>query len=88
MRNALFTRQYCVYLISPLTTELNPTAQRCLRRIFTGDFGFKMLTARRLCKSFGVKGLMVRRLVYTGHTMQEINDWGTKGNETPWKAFQ
>jgi hypothetical protein len=24
--------------INPLTPELNPTAQRCLTRIFTGDF--------------------------------------------------
>jgi hypothetical protein len=26
--------------------------------IFTGDFNFKGLNARRFCKSFGVKGLM------------------------------
>jgi hypothetical protein len=24
--------------INPLTQELNPSAQRCLKRIFTGDF--------------------------------------------------
>jgi hypothetical protein len=40
-----------------LTSELNPSAQRCLPRFFIGDFIFKGLTARRLCKSFGVKGL-------------------------------
>jgi hypothetical protein len=28
-------------------------------QIFTGDFNFKDLTARRLCKSFGVKGLIL-----------------------------
>jgi hypothetical protein len=29
-----------------------------LPRFFTGDFNFRELTARRLYKSFGVKGLM------------------------------
>jgi hypothetical protein len=38
--------------------ELNPFAKRCLPRLFTGDFNFKGLTARRLYKSFGVKRLM------------------------------
>jgi hypothetical protein len=27
-----------VLLFSPLTPELNPSAQRCLKRFFTGDF--------------------------------------------------
>jgi hypothetical protein len=40
-----------------LTPELNPFAQRCLPRCFIRDFIFKGLTARRLYKSFGVKGL-------------------------------
>jgi hypothetical protein len=56
-------------VINLLTPELNPFAQRCLSRFFTGDFYaacrnfllgiliFKVLTARRLYKSFGVKGL-------------------------------
>jgi hypothetical protein len=26
------------YKINPLTPELNPSAQRCLTRLFTGDF--------------------------------------------------
>jgi hypothetical protein len=26
--------------INPLTPELNPSAQRCLPRFFTGDFNF------------------------------------------------
>jgi hypothetical protein len=26
--------------INPLTPELNPSAQRCLLRFFTGDFNF------------------------------------------------
>jgi hypothetical protein len=38
--------------------ELNPSAQRCLPRFFTGILIFKGLTARRLYKSFGVKGLI------------------------------
>jgi hypothetical protein len=32
--------------------------------IFTGDFYFKGLTARRFYKSFGVKVLMIRTLLY------------------------
>jgi hypothetical protein len=31
--------------------------------IFTGDFNFKGLTAQRLYKSFGVKGLMSASLI-------------------------
>jgi hypothetical protein len=27
-------------VINPLTPELNPSAQRCLPRFFTGDFNF------------------------------------------------
>jgi hypothetical protein len=27
-------------VISPSTSELNPSAQRCLTRFFTGDFAF------------------------------------------------
>jgi hypothetical protein len=27
------------YCFKPLTPELNPSAQRCLTRFFTGDFG-------------------------------------------------
>jgi hypothetical protein len=26
------------YFINPLTPELNPSAQRCLTRLYTGDF--------------------------------------------------
>jgi hypothetical protein len=29
-----------IYLINPLTPELNPSAQRCLPKFFTGDFNF------------------------------------------------
>jgi hypothetical protein len=42
---------------NPLTPELNPSAQRCLPRFFTGILIFKGLTARRLYKSFGIKWL-------------------------------
>jgi hypothetical protein len=27
-----------IYIFNPLTPELNPSAQRCLTRIFTADF--------------------------------------------------
>jgi hypothetical protein len=43
--------------LNPLTPELNPSAQRCLPRFLLGILIFKGLTARRLYKSFGVKGL-------------------------------
>jgi hypothetical protein len=45
--------------INPLTPELNPSAQRCLPRFFTGILIFKGLIARRFYKSFGVKGLIL-----------------------------
>jgi hypothetical protein len=44
--------------INPLTPELNPSAQGCLPVFFTRILIFKWLNARRLYKSFGVKGLM------------------------------
>jgi hypothetical protein len=44
-------------LLNPLTPELNPSAQRCLLSFFTVILIFEGLTARRLYKSFGVKGL-------------------------------
>jgi hypothetical protein len=45
---------------NPLTPELNPSAQRCLPRFFLlGILNFKGLNARRLYKSFGVKGLIL-----------------------------
>jgi hypothetical protein len=43
--------------IIPLAPELNPSAQRCLPRFFTGTIIFKGLTARSLYKSFVIKGL-------------------------------
>jgi hypothetical protein len=44
--------------INPLTQELYPSAQRCLKRVFLlGILIFKGFTARRLYMSFGVKGL-------------------------------
>jgi hypothetical protein len=46
-------------MINPLTPELNPSAQCCLPRFLLGILIFKGLTARRLYKSFGVKGLHV-----------------------------
>jgi hypothetical protein len=50
---------YVLFFINPLTPELNPSAQRCLPRFLLGILIFKGLTARRLYKSFGVKGLMI-----------------------------
>jgi hypothetical protein len=45
-------------VVNPLTPELNPSAQRCLPRLFTGDFNFYGHTARHIYKSFGLKGLI------------------------------
>jgi hypothetical protein len=50
--------------INPLTPELNPSAQRCLPRYFTGVLIFKGLTARRLYKSFGGKGLIADKVLF------------------------
>jgi hypothetical protein len=44
--------------INPLTPELNPSAQRCLPIFLLWILIVKELTARRLYKSFGVKGLI------------------------------
>jgi hypothetical protein len=53
--------------INPLTPELNPSAQRSLPIFLQGILIFKGLTARRLYKSFGVKGLSctLNRVNYT-----------------------
>jgi hypothetical protein len=53
----IYTVTGACYMYKLLTPELNPYAQSCLPRIFTGILIFKGLTARRLYKSFGVKGL-------------------------------
>jgi hypothetical protein len=49
-------------MINPLTPELNPSAQRYLPRIVLEILIFKGLTARRLYKSFDVKGLTISGL--------------------------
>jgi hypothetical protein len=46
--------------INHLTPELNPSAQRCLPRFLVVILISKGLTARRIYKSFGVKGLICR----------------------------
>jgi hypothetical protein len=60
-----------IKFINPLTPELNPSAQRCLPRYLLGTLIFKGLTARHLCKSFGVKGLLYH-WNYTGDRMPQI----------------
>jgi hypothetical protein len=62
----LFTGKYIH--INPLAQELNPSAQRCLPRFLLGILIFKGLTARRLCKSFDVKRLIMRLDVHEVHT--------------------
>jgi hypothetical protein len=47
-----------LYTSYPSAPELNSSAQSCLSRFFTGILIFKELTARRLYKSFGIKGLI------------------------------
>jgi hypothetical protein len=44
-------------MVNPLTPELNLSAQHGLPRFLLGILIFKGLTAQRLYKSFGVKGL-------------------------------
>jgi hypothetical protein len=43
--------------------------------IFPGDFNFKRLTARRLYKSFGVKGLTWSDIY---HPIQRLRPWRTE----------
>jgi ABC-type microcin C transport system permease subunit YejB len=50
-----------------LMPELNTSAQRCLPRFLMGILIFKVLTARRFYKSFGVKGLKTQTME-TGNT--------------------
>jgi hypothetical protein len=38
MRVSGLKKNICSALFNPLTPELNPSAQRCLKRFFTGDF--------------------------------------------------
>jgi hypothetical protein len=48
-----------IFYINLLTPELNPSARSCLPRFFLLEILiFKGLTARRLYKSLGVKGLI------------------------------
>jgi hypothetical protein len=44
---------------NPSTPELNPSAQRYLPRFLLGILIFKGLTARRVYKAFGIKGLIL-----------------------------
>jgi hypothetical protein len=52
----LTIKTYMMMIINPLTPELNPSAQLCLPRYLI----FKGFNARRLYKSFAVKGLIQR----------------------------
>jgi hypothetical protein len=64
-----------INVINPSTPELNPYAQRCLPRFLLGILIFKGLTARRLYKSFGVKGL---KFLYTSNKLQ----WRRQGKDS------
>jgi hypothetical protein len=48
-----------VFYVNSLMPELNPSAQRRLPRFLLRILIFKGLSARRLCKSFNVKGLTI-----------------------------
>jgi hypothetical protein len=55
---------------NPLTPELNPSAQLCLTRFFTGILIFKGFTARRLYKLSDVKRVM--KLEFPRHILEKI----------------
>jgi hypothetical protein len=63
-------------MFNPLTPELNPSAQRCLQRFFNGKLNFEKFTARRLHKSFGVKGfepqIICKKLTTTDNVAKQI----------------
>jgi hypothetical protein len=44
--------------VNPLTPELNPSTQRCLRQFLLGISVFEGLTVRRIYRSFGIEGLI------------------------------
>jgi hypothetical protein len=60
-------------VINLSTLELNPSVKRCLPRFFTGILIFKGLTARRIYKSSGVKGLD-RRLLSSLRSLNSLVD--------------
>jgi hypothetical protein len=68
-----------VIFIYPFTPELNPSAQRCLQRHFTGILVYKRLIAQRLYKPFGVKGLMklslAQLVVFHDRVIRETRIW-------------
>jgi hypothetical protein len=54
----IYNRASIIAIFNLLTPELNPSGQSCLTRFFLlGILFFKGLTARRVYKSFGVKGI-------------------------------
>jgi hypothetical protein len=52
-------------VINPLTPELNPSGQRCLTRIFAGDFASGTVHFFNVCvKSQQIKQLFIRCINY------------------------
>jgi hypothetical protein len=51
------------YETNPLTPELKLSAKHCVPRFLMGILIFKGLTARRLYKSFGFKGLNLIHII-------------------------
>jgi hypothetical protein len=53
--------------INPSTPELNPSAQRCLKRFFTGDFAFLTVHFVNVCvKNQQTQNLLVQLLIMYG----------------------
>jgi hypothetical protein len=52
---------YIFFLFNPLTPELNPSAQRCLKRFFTGDFALCTVHFVKIC----VKNQQLQQLFFS-----------------------
>jgi hypothetical protein len=63
--------------VNSLTPKLNPSTQRCLPRYLLGILNFKGLTARRIYKSFGVKGLNAQNICLLSILTCLRIDWRT-----------
>jgi hypothetical protein len=60
--------------INPLTPELNPSAQRCLARIFTGDFATQTVHFLNICvKIQQMQQLSIQLLITRESQIKTLN---------------
>jgi hypothetical protein len=74
-RKTHIKKAYRMY-VAPLTTELNPSAQRCLPKFFTGDFNFSASPSQRSTKGVTINGVTyegVAEIMYLGTLISNDN---------------